>query len=102
MPSLRTLIESNNCSTSKAQIVRECNFYAWHLPLASLATELPSHLATLREPCRAERVALRNEAAARVNNSALAAIVVITTIHIGTSLALWAETQSLVSNELVR
>lgn len=98
---IRLLVDTDDDSTAKADIVLQGVLDVGHLSVASPAAQLPHQLSALCEACRTQRVALGNEAAGWVDD-VLAAVRIVTCIDEFMRLAGRYQTERIVRDELVR
>src|SRR5512142_2687784 len=67
-------VDGDDGRAAEADVVLQRDLDAVDLALAGLTAQLPGQLRALRESGRAERVALADQAAARVHDRAVAAV----------------------------
>src|SRR5579875_2152828 len=102
MPSaLGALIGGDDGGAAEPDVVLERRVDPRDLAAAGVATQLPRELGALREAGRAERVALRDEPAGGVDHPATA-VCVLAVIDDPRRVALLAQAESLVEEQLVR
>ena len=93
-------IDSDHTSASKAKVVLNTDLGSVNLALLSHASELPAELSALGHACGSKWVALGDQATAWIHDAS-AAVGELIAIDSLAGLALWAEAERLIRDELV-